>query len=506
MKWYILLLPIVSLVVSVSVLQADTILVPSQESTIQAGIDEAVDGDTVLVADGTYTGDGNRDIRFGGKGVVLMSEKGPANCIVDCEGSAEDYHRGFFISHGEDSNTVVQGFTITNGYMTGWPSGDGRGGAIFCVDSSPTIINNIISGNTAYHGGGINSYYFSSPIIKSNTISGNTAYEGGGFCSDNSYASISGNLITENYAEHIGGGIYCYYYAEPIIIGNKIMQNSAHEGAAIGILLSKPIVTSNIIMGNRGGYGGGISCYDSSPNLISNTITGNRALEWGGGIYCINHSNMTISNTILWSNNASNGSEIWIGSYNDSSVVTISYSDVAGGSSSVYIRPGCTLNWGDGIMDEDPTFVLSDKDDYRLLWDSPCIDAGNPTLFDPDGTRSDMGAHYFNQNDHLTLYLTPDTTDVAPGGHLGVTYTAINRWTQPEPFWVLSQVLLPGGSWLSVLGPDQYTLPADYTAQVHITHPIPNNTPTGMYEYRSLIGIPPGTLYDRDSFRFWVIE
>jgi len=59
---------------------------------------------------------------------------------------------------------------------------------------------------------------------------------------------------------------------------------------------------------------------------------------------------------------------------------------------------------------------------------------------------------------------------------------------------------------LKVLGPKQYTLPPNYMAQIHITHPVPNMAPTGMYEYRSLIGIPPGTLYDRDSFRFWVIE
>ena len=113
---------------------------------------------------------------------------------------------------------------------------------------------------------------------------------------------------------------------------------------------------------------------------------------------------------------------------------------------------------------------------------------------------------YFNQNDYLTLYLTPDTKEVSPGDELGVTYTAINRWDSPEAFWLLSQVLLPGGSSLNILGPDQYTLPANYTAQVHITHPVPNITPIGMYEYRSLIGVPPGTLYDEDSFTFKVIE
>ena len=117
-----------------------------------------------------------------------------------------------------------------------------------------------------------------------------------------------------------------------------------------------------------------------------------------------------------------------------------------------------------------------------------------------------MGAHYFNQNDYLTLYLTPDLTEVSPGDELGVTYTVINRWDNTEPFWVLSRVLLPGGSALNILGPEQYILPANYTAQLHITHTIPNITPTGVYEYLSALGLPPSTLYDWDSFKFRVYD
>jgi hypothetical protein len=84
--------------------------VPDEYSTIQEGIDEAVDGDTVLVADGTYIGYGNRDIDFLGKAILVMSENGPENCIIDCE--YEDYH-GFSFQNGESSSSVLKGFTIT---------------------------------------------------------------------------------------------------------------------------------------------------------------------------------------------------------------------------------------------------------------------------------------------------------------------------------------------------------------------------------------------------------
>lgn len=81
------------------------------KATIQAGIDTAIDGDTVLVADGTYTGDGNKNLDFTSKLITLCSEHGPVNCIIDCEGSG----RGFSFDDGETSTSVLDGFTITNG-------------------------------------------------------------------------------------------------------------------------------------------------------------------------------------------------------------------------------------------------------------------------------------------------------------------------------------------------------------------------------------------------------
>jgi hypothetical protein len=117
-----------------------------------------------------------------------------------------------------------------------------------------------------------------------------------------------------------------------------------------------------------------------------------------------------------------------------------------------------------------------------------------------------MGAHCFDQDDFLTLYVTPDRLWTRPGDEIGVTYTAINRWEQEAEFWCLSQVLLPGGDALNVLGPDQYALPAHYTAQVHVNHYVPNVTPPGVYEYWSRIGVLPLEIYDEDSFKFWVIE
>ena len=100
---------------------------PGDFNNIQAAIDDANDGDTILVADGTYTGDGNRDIDFKGKAITLKSQNGPKTCIIYCQGKyywligektstlVDEPHRGFLFSNNENASSIIDGFTVTNG-------------------------------------------------------------------------------------------------------------------------------------------------------------------------------------------------------------------------------------------------------------------------------------------------------------------------------------------------------------------------------------------------------
>ena len=189
-------------------------LVPGQYGTIQAGIDAAVNGDTVIIADGLYAGYGYRDIDFGGKAITVRSENGPANCIIDCDGTEAEPHRGFLFQSGEGASSILAGFTITNGYAK-------YGGGIHCENSSPTIINCKISGNEALGGGGI--YLLgSSAVIKNCMISGNWAVRlGGGVDYYGSSPTITNCTIASN--EEVG---VCGWSGSCVIKNSILWDNS----------------------------------------------------------------------------------------------------------------------------------------------------------------------------------------------------------------------------------------------------------------------------------------
>ncbi len=229
---------------------AATLGVPTQYATIQAAVSAASNGDTVLIADGTYTGPGNVDIDFGGKNITVTSQHGAASTIIDCGGSASTNHRGFYLHSGETS-AVISGLTIQHGYegnninssgvvSTGGglyisgsrvsvqncviknntASGYGGGGGLENVSGGNTTLTNcVFTGNTAAsYGGGIeNGYQGSSVTLTNCTVTGNTAYNGSGIA-NNTDSTSSGTMTLTNdiiygdtNSETAGGNITSYH-------------------------------------------------------------------------------------------------------------------------------------------------------------------------------------------------------------------------------------------------------------------------------------------------------
>ena len=214
------------------------------KKTIQAGIDAAITGwdYTVLVASGTYSGLGNRDIDFGGKAITVRSVGGAANTVIDCERLG----RGFHFHGGETPASVLDGFTIRSGSVD-------RGGGICCkAESSPTIRNCVITGNKADYGGGISCDEQSNPAVINSMVLGNSAKDGAGVqCLNQSSRRITNCMIAANEAQQRGGGIFCSGQSNPTVTNCTIVGNSAtSSGGGIFCSESSPALTNCILWGD----------------------------------------------------------------------------------------------------------------------------------------------------------------------------------------------------------------------------------------------------------------
>jgi predicted outer membrane repeat protein len=121
---------------------------PADFNNIQAAINDANNGDTIIVADGTYTGNGNRDIDFNYKSITVRSANGPTNCTVDCQAGLGDEHYGFSI-FCSSPNCILDGFTITGGATTNFYRGGGASIGKYAI-----VRNCIFRENYAEDGGG----------------------------------------------------------------------------------------------------------------------------------------------------------------------------------------------------------------------------------------------------------------------------------------------------------------------------------------------------------------
>ncbi len=300
--------------------------IPSDYATIQEGIDNAANLDTVLVAPGHYI----ENLQINGKSIVLSShfmyDKNTDyifNTIIDGSNQAHpDTGSTILIkSFGGMISPTVQGFTITGGTGTlyQWQPGswDRQGGGIFMTGAAAKIQYNYIYNNKAANSAGL-------------------------------YAAGGGGILTNNSA--------------PNILNNVIAYNEGEYGAGMSMNYSTGTVKNNVVAFNYGGrkYGGsGISKNAGSITVIeNNTIVYNRSTQPGGGM-AIFSSSISLRNNILWHNTAPSDPQIHGFSSGN-------YCNIEGG--------GLT---GTGNIDVEPKLIYDNW--FFPFDDSPCIDAGTPT-------------------------------------------------------------------------------------------------------------------------------
>jgi len=353
---------------------ATVINVPGDYSTIQAGITNAVSGDTVLVEAGTY----NEKINFGGKAITVGSlflttgdESYIASTIINAGGNGSCAK----FNSGEGNSSILCGFTLTNG--------------------------------GSYYGAGVNCYSASSPTLKHLIIVDNhgdagDSYGGGLTCLDDS-KPICDNVQFIGNSANEGGAVYCHYDGDATFNNCYFTDNTSAHGGAILTSYSDPIINYSVFYANNSPFGGAIYVFNYAQPLITNCTFVENVADYGGAIYCGDlQSEPIIDNSIFWDNEGYFDFQIFATSSTFPPIVT--YSNIANGSSQFW--------FGEGCIDADPLFVDAAAVDFHLLENSPCIDTGNPdSPYDPDGTRVDMGAFYYDQSVVLPEMATTPTPE-----------------------------------------------------------------------------------------------
>ena len=337
--------------------RAATLNVPAQYPTIQAAVTAAAVGDTVLVANGTYTGAGNYAIDFGGKDLTVKSSGGSAACIIDCQQKG----RAFYFHSSETSASRVDGFTLKNGKVFATDS-SGAGGGVCAASGNPTVANCAFVSNAAY-------YYhnnYNDPFVTGNVGSG------GGMA-----GGTAVNCVFTGNSARLGGGmtngtaINCLFTGNTALPSGGTAEIGGDGGGMAGGTAINCVFTGNSAL-NPGGIfvnsslGGGM--YGGAA--IHCVFSGNTAADHGGKFgkpLTPAGSAMyggTAVNCILWNNTAA-ALPIAVS-------VTMTYSDVQGGATGV------------GNISADPLFVNAAAGNFHLMANSPCINAGTATAL-PSG-------------------------------------------------------------------------------------------------------------------------
>ena len=191
--------------------------------SISNAVARARSGYRVIVRPGSYSGAHNRNVKFGGRDILLRALKGATNTVIDCQGDG----RAFEFVRYETSACRIEGFTIINGDVQN--AGD-NGGAIYCKGSSPTIASCIFSNNAAGNGGAI--FFEESDAYLDNCafIANNSGLHGGGVCvGKDTSVNIRHCTLSGNTAEKYGGGIACTQGGDASIINDIIWANTPSQ-------------------------------------------------------------------------------------------------------------------------------------------------------------------------------------------------------------------------------------------------------------------------------------
>jgi hypothetical protein len=242
-------------------------------SSIQTAIEYADPGDTINVSEGIYKENimTTKPLTIEGAGI--------GRTFIDGSFSGPVFTIGPGLStFGPGPNVTLSGLTIEQGKAD-------FGGGIFNKGGRITLINCIITHNTAY-GGAVYNSFDGTLALNGSTITENNATTGGGIY--NEYGTVdmnAGSFIINNTVINYGGGIWSQIETTLNLTGSIISGNRAASGGGIYANGAAINIYSGSISNNSANRGGGIYNENGPLNLLGGSIGHNYAVTYGGGIY-----------------------------------------------------------------------------------------------------------------------------------------------------------------------------------------------------------------------------
>lgn len=371
--------------------------------TIQAAIDRVVDGDTILLANGRFQGDGNTNLDFGGRRIVVRSERNdPAFCVIDCEGPANVFRRGFLFLSGETPQSIVESITIEDGL------GEGGGGGIMCIKGSDPTLRNIVfkaNRNRALSCGN------SSPRLENCVFQSNA---GAVYVSNGANVFMSSCSFIDNGSSSAGAAILIQDATVELLSCTFSFNSSLNNGGAISCASTESggssVRASNCQFDvNASALGGGAINVHNGVLLLSECVFSANLAEGSGGALRLSNATTTVGRSTFYQNVSSAGSAIFTRSSSseitqsilafglgsaavicdslfEENTISLECSDVFGNADGDYV--GCLASYGviNDNISADPLFCAPGELDLFLMPSSPCLPPNTPCPMGIEGT------------------------------------------------------------------------------------------------------------------------